>query len=184
MTRPRKEILSSPDELFDLVDRDDRTIGQAPRREVHAKHLLHRATHVMVYNAAGQLFLQRRAMTKDTFPGCWDSSCSGHVDAGEDYPEAARRELGEEIGLEDESLPLRPVVKLGASPETGHEFIQIYLLGPYAGPFTLNAEEIIEGKWVTPAALDALIRDHPQQVAGALRLLWSRHRAEIVAAIE
>src|ERR1700722_15312119 len=95
---------ANPDELFDVVDADDRVIGEAPRREVHARKLLHRATHVLVHDANGRLFLQRRSLGKDTFPGCWDSSCSGHLDAGEDYPEAARRELGEEIGLHDESL--------------------------------------------------------------------------------
>jgi isopentenyl-diphosphate Delta-isomerase len=183
MTRPRKAQLSSPDELFDVVDMDDRVVGQTPRREVHAKHLLHRATHVMVHDRNGHLFLQRRSMSKDTFPGCWDSSCSGHVDAGEDYPEAARRELGEEIGLHEESLPLRPLLKLNASPETGYEFIQIFLLGPHSGPFELNPEEITEGRWVDPSELDILVREYPDHVAGALRLLWTQHRAEILANI-
>lgn len=172
------------DELFDVVDRDDQVVSQAPRREVHARNLLHRAVHVLVHDPAGRLFLQRRSMSKDTFPGCWDSSCSGHVDAGEDYPIAARRELGEEIGLFDETLSLQPLLKLSASPETGHEFIQIFLLGPFAGTFDLNPEEITEGRWVLPDELDVLIRENPAQIAGALRLLWSQHRAEILAAIK
>jgi len=122
-------------------------------------------------------------MSKDTFPGCWDSSCSGHVDAGEDYVTAARRELGEELGWHDASLPLRPLVKLFASPETGYEFIQIYIMGPISGPFTLHPEEIAEGRWIVADELDILIGEYPEQVAGALRLLWSRHRGEILAAI-
>jgi isopentenyl-diphosphate delta-isomerase type 1 len=182
MTLPRPGA-ADPSEIFDIVDAEDRVVGQAPRGEVHAKKLLHRAIHVMVHDAAGKLFLQRRSLGKDSFPGCWDSSCSGHLDAGEDYLTAARRELGEEIGWHDTSVPLRPLVKLLAAPDTGHEFIQIYLLGPIAGPFDLNPAEITEGRWHTLAEIDALIGDHPDQVAGALRLLWSRHRAELVAAI-
>jgi isopentenyl-diphosphate delta-isomerase type 1 len=182
MNRPRP-VAADPAELFDVVDAQDRVIGQAPRGEVHAKGLLHRATHVMVHDANGNLFLQRRSLGKDTFPGCWDSSCSGHLDAGEDYPGAARRELGEEIGWHDASLPLRPLVKLSSSAETGHEFIQVYLLGPIAGPFDLNPAEISEGRWITPAELDALTRQQPEQVAGALRLLWSRHREEILQSV-
>jgi isopentenyl-diphosphate Delta-isomerase len=178
-----REPAFNPDELFDIVDLDDRVTGQAPRREVHARKLLHRAIHVLVHDASGRFFLQRRSLGKDTFPGCWDSSCSGHVDAGEDYPEAARRELGEELGWHDTSLPLRPLLKLHASPETGHEFIQIFLMGPLSGPFDLNPEEISEGRWLSPAELDLLIADHPDQVAGALRLLWSKYRAEILAAV-
>ena len=174
---------SHPDELFDVVDLDDRVVSQAPRREVHARKLLHRAVHVLIHDESGHLFLQRRSMSKDTFPGCWDSSCSGHVDAGEDYPTAARRELGEELGWPDASLPLRPVLKLNALPETGFEFIQIYLMGPLSGPFELNPDEIIEGRWIVPDELDILISEYPDHVAGALRLLWSQHRAELLAAI-
>jgi isopentenyl-diphosphate delta-isomerase type 1 len=179
MSRPRPGA-ADPHEVFDVVDAQDRVMGRAPRGEVHAKNLLHRATHVMVHDAAGKLFLQRRSPGKDTFPGCWDSSCSGHLDAGEDYPAAARRELGEEIGWHDASLPLRPLLKLDACPETGHEFIQIYVLGPIAGPFDLNPAEISEGRWFTPAEIDTLLRELPDKIAGALRLLWTNYRAEIL----
>jgi isopentenyl-diphosphate delta-isomerase type 1 len=175
-------VKANPNELFDVVDARDSVLRQAPRHEVHVQGWLHRAVHVLVHDAAGRFFLQRRSLIKDTFPGCWDSSCSGHVDAGEDYPTAARRELGEELGCQVE-LPLRPLLKLVASPETGQEFIQIYVMGPYAGPFDLNPEEITEGRWVSPEELDTLIRENPDQVAGALRLLWRQHRTEIVASI-
>jgi isopentenyl-diphosphate delta-isomerase len=176
----RKINQANPDELFDVVGLDDRAIRQAPRREVHARNLLHRAVHVLVHDPDGRLFLQRRSLSKDTFPGCWDSSCSGHVDAGEDYVTAARRELGEELGWQDDSLPLRPLLKLGACPETGYEFIQIFVMGPLSGPFELHPEEITEGRWIVPEDLDVLVRNEPAKVAGALRLLWSRHRAEIL----
>ena len=175
---------ANPDELFDVVDLNDSVISQAPRREVHARKLLHRAVHVLVHDSDNRLFLQRRSMSKDTFPGCWDSSCSGHVDAGENYLAAARRELGEELGWHDGTTALRPLLKLSACPETGHEFIQIFVMGPLSGPFDLHPGEITEGRWVTVDELDSLIRDNPDSVAGALRLLWSQHRAEIVAAIE
>jgi len=171
---------TNPDELFDVVDHEDRVIAQAPRREVHARKLLHRAVHVLVHDADGRLFLQRRSPTKDTFPNCWDSSCSGHVDAGENYVIAARRELGEELGWHDQTLPLRPLLKLPAGPETGYEFIEIFVLGPLSGPFELHPGEISEGRWFSPDGLDLLIKKSPEQVAGALRHLWLNHRAEIL----
>jgi len=171
------------DETFDVVDDQDRVVAQAPRREVHAKKLLHRAVHVLIHNEAGQLFLQRRSLIKDTFPGCWDSSCSGHVDAGENYLTAARRELGEELGWRDTTLPLRPLLKLSASPETGYEFIEIFVLGPISGPFELHPEEISEGRWIAPEELDAWLKKSPAHFASAFRLLWQYHRAVVLTAI-
>ena len=171
---------SNPDELFDVVDANDRVVRQAPRHEVHAQGLLHRAVHVLIHDGQGRLFLQRRSKAKDTFPGCWDCSCTGHLDAGEDYETAARRELAEELGWHDDSLPLRPVLRLTAGAETGQEFIQIYLLGPSSGPFTLNVEEISEGRWILPEDLDGEVRQFPEKFAGALRFLWAEHREEIL----
>ncbi len=92
------------DEFFDVVDAQDRVVRQALRRDVHAHGWLHRAVHVLVFNRAGQVFLQMRSMAKDMSPGLWDSSCSGHLDAGEDYDEAAWRELQEELGLRVEKV--------------------------------------------------------------------------------
>ena len=175
--------VSTPDELFDVVDTSDRVIGQAPRREVHARQLHHRATHILVHDGTGRVFLQRRSLSKDMFPGCWDSSCSGHVDAGEDYATAARRELGEELGWHDTSLPLRPLLKLSTSPETGWEFIQIYALGPVAGPFTLHPEEIIDGRWLAPGEIIAWIAREPEAFASAARELWTTHRDVVQAGL-
>lgn len=167
------------DEPFDVVDEQDRVTGQATRGEVHAQNLRHRAVHVIIYNDKGELFLQKRSTAKDKFPGCWDSSCSGHVDAGEDYDRAARRELVEELGYHT-TLPLRPLLKLPCCEATGFEFIQIYLLGPTSGPFQLNPHEISEGEFVAPRHIDTYLSQYPQFLAGAFRYLWANHREQIV----
>src|SRR5688500_2847599 len=88
------------DEWFDVVNERDEVIGRGLRREVHARGLWHRAVHVLVFDAAGRVFLQKRSMLKDLSAGLWDSSCSGHLDSGEDYDVAAVRELAEEIGID------------------------------------------------------------------------------------
>jgi len=62
------------DELFDVVNERDEVIGHATRREVQARGLWHRATHVVVEDARGRVFLQKRSMAKDTAPGRWDSA--------------------------------------------------------------------------------------------------------------
>jgi len=158
------------EEIFDVVNERDEVIGQAPRREVHAGGLRHRAVHVLVFNARGEVFLQKRSLLKDTARGKWDSSSSGHVDTGEDYDDCAVRELREEIGLAL-AQPPRRVFKLDAGPETGWEFCWIYQCES-EGPFTLHPEEIETGAWHAPAAVTQWVARNPEDFASAFVMIW------------
>ena len=62
------------EEIFDVVNERDEVIGSKPRSEVHRLGLMHRAVHILVFNARGEVFLQKRSMSKDRQPGLWDSS--------------------------------------------------------------------------------------------------------------
>ncbi len=160
-----------PDELFDVVDARDAVIGRATRAEVHANGLWHRAVHVLVFNAAGRVFLQKRSLAKDSSPGCWDSSCSGHLDAGEDYDAAALRELREEIGLTVAVVPER-WFRLGACAQTGWEFVWVYRHAA-EGPFELHPAEIERGEWFAPEAVTRAIAERPGEFTPAFRLVWA-----------
>lgn len=158
-------------EIFDLVDEHDRVVGQAPRAEVHARGLRHRAVHVLVFNAAGAVFLQQRSLRKDLAPGLWDSSCSGHLDAGEDYDAAALRELGEELGLRLPSPPVR-WFRILACAATAQEFVWVYRLTA-EGPFVLHPEEIERGTWVQPDELWRWQAREPRVFSPAFKLVWA-----------
>lgn len=160
------------DEIFDVVDDRDEPIGRATRREVHARGLLHRAVHVLVFDAAGRIFLQKRSMKKDLCPGLWDSSCSGHLDAGEDYDAAAVRELGEELGWQVKETPPR-WFRIAACEETGREFVWVYRLQA-DGPFVLHPEEIERGEWLAPAEVTQRMAQRPAEYCPAFTLIW-RH---------
>ncbi len=166
------------DELFDVVDAGDRVLWTAPRAQVHRMGWTHRAVHIWVQNGAGEIFLQRRSATKDTFPGCWDSSCSGHVDAGEQYGQAARRELTEELGLTPPP-DLRPLARIAACPATGHEHVWLYL-AHHDGPFRLDPAEISEGRWLPPAEIDAWLIRAPTDFARSFTYLWHRLRSALI----
>ncbi|MDQ3624136.1 MAG: NUDIX domain-containing protein, partial [Verrucomicrobiota bacterium] len=128
-------------EIFDVVDERDLVIGQASRHEVHVRRLRHRAVHVFVFNRGGELFLQRRSRWKDVHPRLWDSSCAGHVNAGQSYDGTAARELVEELGV---SASVERIGFIPASANTGWEFVQLYG-AHHDGPFRLHPAEIESG---------------------------------------
>jgi isopentenyl-diphosphate delta-isomerase type 1 len=160
------------EEIFDIVDENDQVIGQRPRREVHRDGYKHRAVHVLVFNLRGEVFLQKRSMSKDTHPGVWDSSSSGHLDCGEDYDACAGRELREEIGLVI-TQPQQRLFKIDACVETGQEFVWVYKLNS-EGPFNLHPEEIERGEWFAPEHIAQWIQRAPQDFAPAFVLIWRR----------
>lgn len=164
-------------EYFDVVDAFDRVVGVAPRQYIHVNKLYHRAVHIFVYNHKNDIFLQKRSLSKDSAPGKWVSSCSGHVDSGEYYFDAARRELAEEIGLNNPmDLKLAKIER--ARPETGYEHVHLFVCHS-EGPFRLNPTEISEGIWISPEKLDLWIQENPRDFAWSFVYLWERYRSQL-----
>jgi isopentenyl-diphosphate delta-isomerase len=54
-----------------------------PRIEIHRLGKYHRAVHLYLFNSKNEVFLQRRALTVDHFPGVFGISVTGHIKAGE-----------------------------------------------------------------------------------------------------
>jgi isopentenyldiphosphate isomerase len=160
------------EEIFDIVNQRDEVIGQERRSEVHRRGLRHRSVHVLVFNAAGRVFLQKRSVRKDTFPGAWDSSASGHLDQGETYDACAVRELREELGWELRAPPQR-LLRIEACEETGWEFVWVYRCQA-EGPFQLHPEEIERGEWFAGEIVTRWIELRPQDFAGGFVTLWRR----------
>ncbi len=139
----------SASELVDIVDADDRVVGQTTRAEMRARRLRHRAAYILVQNGAGALFVHQRSPDKDVFPAYWDVAVGGVVGAGESYDACARRELAEEVGIR------------GVEPEPlfafswgGYVNGRVYRV-TWDGPLVLQAEEIVRGEWLPLAVVRA-----------------------------
>ena len=136
-------------EIFDVVDEEDRIVGEATRDQVHVDpSLIHRVVHVLVFNSNHDLFLQKRARTKDIHPGKWDTSVGGHVDKGESYQDAAVREMEEELGIKGAVLNYLYKYRHYSALET--EFVSSYYC-LWDGSIETSSEEIDKGNfWSLP----------------------------------
>jgi 16S rRNA (adenine1518-N6/adenine1519-N6)-dimethyltransferase len=169
---PASDVCSANSEHFPVVDENDAVLRGASRSEVHGNNLRHRAVHILIFNPAGEVYLQQRSRWKDRHPLRWDSSAAGHVAEGESYDQTARRELEEELGV---SVFLEKISKLSASERTDQEFISLYR-GETAGPFSLNRAEIETGAFFPPTVIDGWVSARPEDFAPGFIECWKVYR--------
>ncbi len=176
-THPLKDLPQKSGEIFDVVDENDTVTGQTTRGEVHAKNLLHRAVHVLVFNKRGDVLLQKRSLLKDNHPGVWDSSVSGHLDSGENYESAAIRELGEEMGIREVSV--EEIARVRPSTQTGWEHIHVFRTS-YDGNIRFPAAEIDSALWFPVDEIQAWTAARPTDFSSGFLECWQAAQPVIV----
>ncbi len=162
--------LNPAEEIVEIVDRDNNSIGAVSRRIMRQQGLIHRASYILVFNRSGELFLQKRTMSKDIYPGFWDLAAGGVVLAGESYEESAKRELREELGVA--GVQLRRLFDQYYEDENNKVWGRIFACTS-EGPFNLQAEEIDYGRFMSLAEIEQLHQTEPVTPDGMalLRLL-------------
>lgn len=132
-------------EMLPVVDVNGTVIGQASRKWCHSgQKPLHPVVHLHIINRSGELYIQKRALDKDLYPGRWDTAVGGHVGYGESIAEALFREAGEELGFYD----FNPVHLFSYVFESDieRELINVFAA---VGNFTLHPDlfEVAEGRY-------------------------------------
>ncbi len=166
------DVPQKDDEIFDVVDEHNNVVRQEKRKVVHAEKLIHRAVHVFVFNKAGELLLQKRSHRKDSMPERWDSSASGHLDAGEGYLTAAVRELEEELGLTAPPENFHKLALIPPSEATGMEWVELYGVWEYEGKVHFPAAEIECVRAFPLSEIDPWIAAQPKDWATGFIECW------------
>lgn len=166
-------------ELLDIVGENDTVLGIATRAEIHRTQRLHRAVHMLVQNPNGEVYLQKRAATKDSNPNCWDSSAAGHVDAGEAYMDAAVRELFEELGIEEPQSAFVEFHRRLPVSNNGFEHQRFYAVKS-AQVVRPCPNEIAEGRWWGLEAIDAWVASDDSALTNDLKMVWPVYRSGLL----
>ncbi len=110
----------------------------------------------LVTDGAGRIYVQRRSLSRELFPGCWDL-VGGHAEAGESVRQALARELAEETGWR--LADVGPVVEVidweaGDTPRREIDML-VTVAGDLENPY-LEPGKHDQGRWLGPHELDVL----------------------------
>ena len=160
------------EELVQLVDRRGRPAGQAPRRLCHGDPRLRQGVaHLYLFDREGRLYLQLRSLTKDRFPGCWDTSVGGHLAPGESPEQALRREAREELGIELERWQKLPGYLYADEVESEYVFA---FRTVYDGPLDPDPAEVAGGSFLTLREIERRLAADPRQFTRHFRVGFRR----------
>ena len=126
-------------EKLAVVDENDRVIGSDEREQVHGSDMWHRHVQIFIFNSKGEMLVQLRSPDKDRYPNTLEGSVTEHVRAGENYEEAARRGLMEELGIEAD---LRELLHFRAEYSTDERMVCKLFEGQHDGSFRLSSETV------------------------------------------
>jgi isopentenyldiphosphate isomerase len=139
-------------ERIDLYNEERIPTGKTVKRSEHRSNGtgddLRLVVHVCIFNAAGEMLLQRRSMKKDAFPGFWDVSAAGGVAAGETGRQGAEREVREELGYQLNLTGVRPSVTVNYDGG----FDDFYLVvrdDVDVSQLQLQEEEVADARWAS-----------------------------------
>lgn len=140
-------------ELLYHVEPDDSVVGPVERNRAHAEGILHRSGMIFLVRSDGKILIQHRSASKETFPDCYDSSCSFHVTFGESYEDAAKRELIEEAGI---SAPLKYLGKFTHYDPPENEMVTVFVCNSDEPP-RISEEESSGAEFYTKEEVDRIV---------------------------
>jgi 8-oxo-dGTP pyrophosphatase MutT (NUDIX family) len=153
-------VTAANDEMVEVLDAAGAVTGLVTRAEMRRGNLRHRSAYVVVRSQAdggARVLAHRRADWKDVWPGRWDLAFGGVCSVGEDWGQAARRELAEEAGVQGELRPLGEGTFASAEVQVQGRIFE----ARHDGPFVLADGEVTEVGWVPLGGLADWVAGRP-----------------------
>ncbi|MFH1019621.1 MAG: NUDIX hydrolase YfcD [Pseudomonadota bacterium] len=145
--------MNPADEIVLIVDGQNHELAQVSRRVMREGSLIHRACYILVFNRQREIFVQKRTMSKDIYPGYLDVATGGVVLAGESYELSAKRELAEELGVRKAALTSH--FDFYHEADNNRVWGRVFSCTA-EGPFVLQPEEVEDGFFLGVDAVQAL----------------------------
>lgn len=160
------------DTLINLVDASGKRIGGIEKLQAHQEGKLHEAFSIFIFNAKGELLLQKRAEGKYHSGGLWTNTCCSHASMGEPLEDAIHRRLPEEMGFDCELRELAPVPYRAdlANGLIENEYDHIFV-GTHDADPKINTEEASGFTWIQPSDLVVDIAAHPERYTEWLKII-------------
>jgi isopentenyl-diphosphate delta-isomerase len=179
------KIVSSDSEELILVDERDNELGFLSKQQCHdGDGVLHRAFSLFVFNAMGELLLQKRSADKRLWPLFWSNSCCSHPRKGESMEVATRRRLQEELDIHAE---LEFVYKFSYRAQFGEQGAENELCSVFLGrtdqTYSANANEIAEARFVSIDALSNELQTNPEEFTPWFKMEWERLSGEFAVTL-
>ena len=146
------------------VNDNDNVLGEISRQKAHQEGLLHRVAVIYLVNNKDEILVNERADG-----GHLDHSSAGHVDVGESYLEASRRELEEELGVvgfELQDIGSTHAQDIGATFNSKHMF-RVYVCK--AVPVKLKEDEVKSVFWANPKDVYGDMQTNPEKYTGGFK---------------
>jgi isopentenyl-diphosphate Delta-isomerase len=166
-----------------LVDERDEAVGTMEKLEAHRKGLLHRAFSILLFNSKGEVLLQKRATQKYHSGGLWTNTCCSHPHPEESMPQATRRKLKQEMGIDlQPEFAYKFIYKAFLDHDLiEHEYDHVFI-GQFEGKPDINREEVEDWKFVDLQALREDAKQNPDHYTHWFKLILNHPEFISIAA--
>lgn len=148
--------------IIPFLNKEKKLQGLTTRDFAHQTGLIHPISVIYIFNSKGELLIQKRSNN-----GLWDHSAAGHLNLGENYQDAAKRELTEELGISDAPLSFlgSETMRHRLIPATMcHYFFLFSCI--YNESLKLQKNEVLETNYLSLKELKQRLKKEPKMFSG------------------